>query len=229
MTSFAETGKALGRKTMGADISKARQASRRLNNLKITTVEDRKPYLFISYKSDDWELAIEEIAYTMQKLYGLSIYYDRNFEDVNESWVKAMQNHLLSPQCVGVLAFLSRNYVRSYATMLEILTSQQDKCARGGHPMPIISVFLEEAGDLSIYCDQAKDAYFAANTGIKKTEWDALEGCIRNFNLKKNQITPQDVQDACEEIASIEKGSHLGVMSVIDCFEGMEELVAGNH
>ena len=159
---------------MSTNVFEARQASQRLNKLTITTNQDEKPYVFVSYKSDDWALALEEIAYTMQKRYGLSIYYDRNFEEVNDKWVKVMQSHLTSPWCMGVVAFISRNYVRSYATLLEILTSQRDRCAQNGEPMPIISVFLQN-NPFSLICAQAEVGYSDAKTGIKKTEW-CLQG-----------------------------------------------------
>lgn len=93
---------------MSTSVFKARQASKRLDKLTITSVEHQKPYLFVSYKSDDWELAIEEIVYTLQKKFGLRIYYDRDFEDTNESWVVAMKTQMESPQCAGVLAFSVR-------------------------------------------------------------------------------------------------------------------------
>lgn len=216
---------------MSTSVFKARQASKRLDKLTITSVEHQKPYLFVSYKSDDWELAIEEIVYTLQKKFGLRIYYDRDFEDTNESWVVAMKTQMESPQCAGVLAFFSQNYVRSYATLLELLTSQQEMCAMNNQPKPIISVFLEEAMDVSMLCEKVKyRGNDLGNTGIKKPEWAALEACFQNFNLQKNHITPQIVKDACEEMEKLDnRFQDLSVRSVVSCFKSMDDVIAKNH
>ncbi len=206
-----------------------RKESKRLNKLKITTCEENKPYVFISYKSDDWKEVLEEVVYSLQKKYGLRVYYDRDFENNNDLWITSMQKNMKSKNCIAVLAFYSERYVKSYATLLEILTSQRKDSAVLRRSKEIVPIFLEKPSDLEQYCEKAKYTLKRTFTGIKKTEWDALRNCIDNFKLSSNKITPGQVKIACEEIDGLGDFDSLEVEKVIDCFAEMNDVIAANH
>ena len=99
------------KKVMNVQEEKLRASSERLNELEITTHESGKPYVFISYKSDNWKEALEEVVYTLQKRYGLRIYYDRDFESNNDKWTKIMEQNITSTNCMAVLIFLTKEYI----------------------------------------------------------------------------------------------------------------------
>ena len=64
---------------MDAEGRIARHNNPNVNNIKISKAEDDEPYVFVSYKSGDWELVLSEIVYTLHTQYGLRVYFDRDF------------------------------------------------------------------------------------------------------------------------------------------------------
>ena len=210
-----------------------RNESERLNQLQISDCRQKKPYVFISYKSDDWRVALEDIAFTMQKRFGLRVYYDRAFESNNDIWVKSMKANMESIYCKAVIAVYSEKYVNSYATLLEILTSQKEGDV---DPKEVIPVFLpvkikgkeQEVRGLKDYVKIA--AQEGSNpTGIKKTEWDALMECVNNFNFKSNRRTDDHIKEACEQFKQKRNCEDLTTQDVRTCFRNMEEQIAGNQ
>lgn len=83
-----------------------------------------KPYVFISYKSDDWEIVLQDIVYRLVKEEGLNVYFDGDFGGHNSHWTTQFPQNMGDPKCKGVLAFLDDKYATSYATVLELMYSQ---------------------------------------------------------------------------------------------------------
>ena len=83
-----------------------------------------KDFVFISYKSDDWEIVLKEIVYKLVKEYGLNIYFDGDFKDNNPHWTTQFPDNMESDKCKGVLVFLDDKYATSYATLMELMHSQ---------------------------------------------------------------------------------------------------------
>lgn len=83
-----------------------------------------KPYVFVSYKSDDWEIVLRDIVYRLVKDYNLNIYFDGDFDVHNSHWTTQFPENMADPKCKGVLAFLDDRYATSYATLLELMYSQ---------------------------------------------------------------------------------------------------------
>ena len=83
-----------------------------------------KPYVFISYKSDDWKQVLHDIVYKLVKNYGLNVYFDGDFNGHNPLWTEQFPENMESPNCKGVLAFIDDKYACSYATLMELLYSQ---------------------------------------------------------------------------------------------------------
>lgn len=126
-----------------------RNNDRRVNELKAKIVDKKsaekldKDFLFVSYKSDDWETVLTEIVYKLVFEHGLNVYYDGSFDLHNKSWVEQMPENMDSGHCKGILAFLDRKYATSYATLMELMHSQTfDAGDREG--LPIIPVNLED-------------------------------------------------------------------------------------
>ena len=69
-----------------------------------------KDFVFISYKSDDWEIVLKEIVYKLVKEYGLNIYFDGDFKDNNPHWTTQFPDNMESDKCKGVLVFLDDKY-----------------------------------------------------------------------------------------------------------------------
>ncbi len=208
---------------MGKTKEDLRDDSKRLDKLEIIK-DDKQPYIFISYKSDDWEIALEEIAFTLQKRHGVRIYYDRAFEYNNSGWTENMKKYIESPMCVAVLCFISPNYVSSYATLLEILTSQTKKVKRRDSRdkvKEIVPIMIEGFGyDECI--KRAARKYGNEKTNISKIEWDAYQGCIKN-------ILSDNVREACKNIEEKKNGEDLEKDDVIEAFEDLKDVIAKNE
>ena len=121
---------------------------RKLNSeIKVTTKDDKEPYMFISYKSDD-RLMMLKIVHRLHTVYGLRVYYDKDFDVKNDLWVKQMENNMSSAKCYGMLAFFTKKYYMSYATCMEMMNSQTSQCymtrkENQKEYLPIVPVNLE--------------------------------------------------------------------------------------
>jgi hypothetical protein len=104
-----------------------------------------KDYLFISYKSTDKELVLGEIVYKLVYDYGLNVYFDGDFDKHNSGWIKQFEENMESPHCKGFIAFISADYLISYATLLELMFSRtkQLKSVKGDI-IPIYAVSINE-------------------------------------------------------------------------------------
>ena len=89
-------------------------------NLKITESQG-EPYVFISYASDDWETVFKDAVIPLQQEYGLRVFADKRFEEKNDSWYLEAKRNIRDAQMV--LAFVSRNYIKSYPCFFELLNA----------------------------------------------------------------------------------------------------------
>lgn len=111
--------------------------------------DSKKPFVFISYKSDDWEIVLHEVVYTLVKDYGLNVYFDGSFDSHNSLWINQFPQNMSSGYCKGVLAFLDNRYATSYATLMELLYSQTLLAGLGGKyseekGLPVIPINLDK-------------------------------------------------------------------------------------
>ena len=84
------------------------------------------PYVFISYKSDDWETVLDGIVYTLCKKYGMRAYFDTKFEQNSDSWIKQFVPNMNHGNCKAIVAFTDNVYYESYATLMEVMASRND-------------------------------------------------------------------------------------------------------
>lgn len=111
-----------------------------------------KYYVFISYKSDDWEIVLKDVVYRLVKDYGLNVYFDGSFDSYAPLWIKQFPENMESYKCAGVLAFLDDKYATSYATLLELMYSQRIKvCHHKDNVVPVnigeLTEIIGEEGD----------------------------------------------------------------------------------
>lgn len=98
-----------------------RMKNDKYKDLVITTPEDKKEYVFISYRSDSWKKVLTEIVYKLQKEYGLRVYFDKAFASETNIWIDQFQENMDSEYCKACLCFFDEGYVTSYATLLELM------------------------------------------------------------------------------------------------------------
>ena len=121
---------------MGLNETQKKERSEYLEkNLAITECSQRKPYVFISYASDNWEAVFKSAVVPMQRQYGLRVYADKAFDKVNDKWIVPMLRNARGADVI--IAFISQSYIESYACFLELLTAVNNK-------KPIVFVSLED-------------------------------------------------------------------------------------
>lgn len=121
-----------------------RMTNSKYKEIPVTAGADKKPYVFISYKSDSWELVLTEIVYKLVKEYGLRVYFDKSFNDNNNVWTSQFMENMRSPYCKAVVAFVDNQYYLSYATLLELMYSRTVKATEGKRKFDVIPVNLEK-------------------------------------------------------------------------------------
>ncbi len=121
---------------MGLNETQKKERSEYLEKyLAITECSQRKPYVFISYASDNWEAVFKSAVVPMQRQYGLRVYADKAFDKVNDKWIVPMLRNARGADVI--IAFISQSYIESYACFLELLTAVNNK-------KPIVFVSLED-------------------------------------------------------------------------------------
>ena len=114
--------------------------------------DGNQSYVFISYKSDDWEVVLHEIVYKLVKDYGLNVYFDGSFDSHNALWVNQFPDNMRDYKCKGVIAFFDDRYATSYATLMELLYSQTKKASIGkANPngLPVVSIDLAKLTNIT--------------------------------------------------------------------------------
>ena len=107
---------------MGLNAAQKKERSTFLeDNLVITECSQRKPYVFVSYDSDDWETVFKSAVVPLQKEHGLRVYADKAFDTVNDKWIVPMLRNVRGADML--VAFVSQSYIESYACFLELLTA----------------------------------------------------------------------------------------------------------
>lgn len=109
---------------MGLNKDEKLKRKQAIKDIAVCNKDGDKPYVFISYKSDNWEIVLNDIVRRLVENYGLNVYFDGDFETHNALWTRQFRDNMNDPKCKGVIAFLSDEYVTSYATLMELMYSQ---------------------------------------------------------------------------------------------------------
>ncbi|MGP1434461.1 MAG: toll/interleukin-1 receptor domain-containing protein [Catonella sp.] len=99
--------------------------------------DSKDDYVFISYKSDDFEKVLDDILYKTCRKYGLKVYFDTAFDEKSDSWINQYYDNMSSSHCKAFIAFLTNVYFSSYACLLEMMSSRCNKIGESLHFIPI--------------------------------------------------------------------------------------------
>lgn len=104
---------------------------------------ENEDYVFISYASRNWEQVYPTVLDLRAR--GINVYIDTEFlENQSDGWLKNFRDPLIKGRCKGIVAFLSIDYMRSYACLMEQLancTKQMKK--RKKNSLPVFYIALE--------------------------------------------------------------------------------------
>lgn len=194
------------------DEQKSARATR-LKNLKTFEPKDEKQYVFISYKSDDWEIVLDDVVRRMVEDYGLRVYFDKNFDRSNESWIDTMQDAINTQKCCAVLAFVSKSYMESYACMLELIQAYSVNFFNR-EDLSIVPIIIDESNSLGDACSKSSkaakieewgkyDAMLKTAMNSKRIKRDKdLLSCVRSIRSKKNQVNFEQISQLMVRLLS---------------------------
>lgn len=124
----------------------------------LRTKDDDEDYVFISYKSDDFEKVLDDILFNTCKKYGLRVYFDTAFDEDSDSWITQYYDNMCDPHCKAFIAFIDDAYYSSYACLLEMMSR---KTAAAGGDYKLDSLFF-----LPINIGSITDVINNSNTGL---------------------------------------------------------------
>ena len=172
-------------------------------NLEITECSQKKPYVFISYASDNWETVFKTAIVPMQKKYGLSVYADKAFDKVNDKWIVPMLRNIRGADVV--VAFVSQSYIESYACFLELLTAVNNR-------KQIVFVSLEDRLHLGDTTDQPE-----VERGVKSEIMNQGANIATNTNNTSND-TMRAMKSAYTSLSTLLEQDALSKYDISDAF-----------
>lgn len=200
---------------MGLTEEQKNERARATAGIKTFDSNGNKPYVFISYKSDDWKIVLDEVVRYMVDNYGLRVYFDNNFDRDNDSWVNNMKNAIRTRKCQAVLAFVSKEYMRSYACVMELLMSRS-RATQTKHDkkLEIIPIIVDDSADVNAarsengtrveikewgaYSELLEDT--AACRWLREPDMEGLKDKVEDRIRQKENLTEEDLSDVAAEI-----------------------------
>lgn len=173
------------------------------NNLFITECSQKKPYVFVSYASDNWETVFKSAVVPMQIQYGLRVYADKAFDKVNDKWIVPMLRNVRGADVI--VAFVSQSYIESYACFLELLTAVNNK-------KPIVFVSLEEQLHLGDTTDQPE-----VERGVKNEILNQGANIATNTNNTSNDLM-RAMKSAFTSLSTLLEQDALSKYDISDAF-----------
>lgn len=206
---------------MTPEENKRRAADENVNYIKahICDAKKGKPFVFISYKSDDWETVLRDVVYRLVKDHGLNVYFDGSFDTHNSLWIDQFPENMENANCKGVLAFLDDKYATSYATLMELGYSQSHMDSTDHvRTLPVVPINL---GKLTEITDEG-------DTGLGKSTFENGE---KNINAKAEKEFLDDVVDKLKKVFLHTHRPYKTRPSLSKrlCSAMMEELIASLH
>lgn len=110
----------------------------------IKDCDNEKPYIFISYKRNDWEEVYKKVI-ELQKA-GVNLWIDKEIsKHAGESWQKPAFDAISNPNCKGILFFVSKSALCSPPIFAELSYSKDRMVteAHGYKQLPILSYDLD--------------------------------------------------------------------------------------
>lgn len=180
----------------------------------------KKPFVFISYKSDDWEMVLHDIVYSLVKDHGLNVYFDGSFDSHNSLWINQFPENMEDDNCKGVLVFLDNKYATSYATLLELMYSQTYLADSTNGGLPVVPINLDKLTVIS------------GEEGSKHTGLglDHYEDGTKNLNAKTEEELFDETFEQLKDRDILKKSKYLykknKKLTKKICSEIVAELVA---
>lgn len=189
---------------MGLNEAQKKERSEYLEKyLEITECSQKKPYVFISYASDNWETVFKTAVVPMQKRYGLSVYADKAFDKVNDKWIVPMLRNIRGADVV--VAFVSQSYIESYACFLELLTAVNNR-------KQIVFVSLEDHLHLGDTTDLPE-----VERGVKSEILNQGANIATNTNNTSNDIM-RAMKSAYTSLSTLLEQDALSKYDISDAF-----------
>lgn len=168
-----------------SDIEKQKRSNFIKQEIKLTAIkgdvieETMEEFVFVSYKSGDWEEVYKKYITPLHKKYGLNVYCDDAFDGSNENWTIQMQKHITSKKCKLILCFLSKGYLGSYATLLEVMSNRfNEYFAKNSTYKPIIPIILDDHTEWDKELRESSNLVGIPNSGPEYTMFINL---LKNF------------------------------------------------
>lgn len=186
-----------------------RRRARETEDLKAFTPKDNQNYVFISYSSKNWENVLNGVVRNMTDRYGLRVYFDKNFARDNALWEDNMKEAIETSKCVAFLAFISKDYMKSYPCLMEALMaiSSATEFAHQSRPLEIVPIIVDDSSDIqemksrssSIVQIKEWNTYSQllddALRSLKAERDTMLQRAITILNSKKDKITEENLSN----------------------------------
>lgn len=141
-----------------------------------------EPYVFVSYASKDKE-KVYEFVYELRKR-GINVYIDIELqENISKNWLQNIKERLYDVDCVAMISFLSLNYFRSYACLIEqFVTRSEDLKMEKGKYLENFYIALD---DNMSTIQKMEDAVYD-NTVAKESQSMAIKMVPEEVNVLKD-------------------------------------------
>lgn len=141
-----------------------------------------EPYVFVSYASKDKE-KVYEFVYELRKR-GINVYIDIDLqENISKNWLQNIKERLYDVDCVAMISFLSLNYFRSYACLIEqLVTRSEDLKMEKGRYLENFYIALD---DNMSTIQKMEDAVYD-NTVAKESQSMAIKMVPEEVNVLKD-------------------------------------------
>ena len=141
-----------------------------------------EPYVFVSYASKDKE-KVYDFVYELRKR-GINVYIDIELqENISKNWLQNIKERLYDVDCVAMISFLSLNYFRSYACLIEqLVTRSEDLKMEKGRYLENFYIALD---DNMSTIQKMEDAVYD-NTVAKESQSMAIKMVPEEVNVLKD-------------------------------------------
>lgn len=141
-----------------------------------------EPYVFVSYASKDKE-KVYDFVYELRKR-GINVYIDIELqENISKNWLQNIKERLYDVDCVAMISFLSLDYFRSYACLIEqLVTRSEDLKMEKGKYLENFYIALD---DNMSTIQKMEDAVYN-NTVAKESQSMAIKMVPEEVNVLKD-------------------------------------------
>lgn len=103
-----------------------------------------QPYVFVSYASKNKDKVFEAVLELRKR--GINVYVDVELqENISKNWIENIKERLLDCDCKGMVSFISIDFMRSYACLIEqLMPASDDMIEEKGKKLPNFYISLDE-------------------------------------------------------------------------------------